>query len=234
MIRAAVCDDERYMAGQLERLLALGAASEGVTVKTEVFLDGRELADSVRSGNSYDLIYLDIEMGETDGIRTAKEIRRWDRTVLLTYVTGHESYAKDVFEVQPFRFIVKPVQEEKFLRYFRQALEELRRGKDDFKYSSQKVLYKIAYDRILYFESKGRSVRICQIDGEGQFYGKLDQVEQELEGNNAGFIRIHKSYLVNSRYVKQISYKQVILMDGTRLPVSESRGRQIQDSLFKL
>lgn len=234
MLRAAICDDEPAVGMELNRLLEQAAQQEHVNLNTEIFCNGQELADSVERGSSYDLIYLDIEMDGTDGIQTAKKIRERDKTVLLTYVTGHEDYAKDVFEVQPFRFIVKPVREEIFFRYFRQTLEELRRGKADFRYHCQKTDYKIPYDSILYFESVKRSVKIYRKDGENLFYGKLDDVEKTAKECDAGFIRIHKSFLVNYRYVEQINFSYVILSNKTQLPVSESHRGQIQDALLKL
>lgn len=76
----------------------------------------------MKQNNRYDIIFLDIEMKKVNGIETAKEIRCIDKNVIIIYVSGFEAYAIDTFEVNPFRFIVKPVQKKEFEKVFTSAV----------------------------------------------------------------------------------------------------------------
>ena len=77
-----------------------------------------KLVIRLQSGDSFDIIYLDIEMDKEDGISAAKRIRIYDKNVLIIYVTSHENHMKESFVVRPFQFLVKPVSENKWKRVY--------------------------------------------------------------------------------------------------------------------
>ena len=70
--------------------------------------------EHIRAGERYSLIFLDIEMELVDGISAARLIRETDRSVLFIYISGYDSYLKELFEVEPFRFLSKPLEKELF------------------------------------------------------------------------------------------------------------------------
>lgn len=105
MLEIAVCDDETLVAANIEMMLEELALKTATLITTDVFYDGSTLVDYIKQGNRYDIIYLDIEMLKQNGVDAARVIREWDKNVLIIYVTSHESFAKEVFEVSAFRFI---------------------------------------------------------------------------------------------------------------------------------
>ena len=109
MIKIAICDDDKIVASNIENLLL--KISKDSELDIDIFYDGDTL---VQIKINYDLIYLDIEMARKDGIEAAKNIRKIDDNVLIVYVTGYESFAKEAFEVSAFRFITKPIDERIF------------------------------------------------------------------------------------------------------------------------
>lgn len=111
MLKIAICDDDVKMTGVLDTVLEEIAKRNFVKIDTEVFLDGGELEKAVEEKMYFDIIFLDIEMGDEDGITAARKIRETDRNVLIIYVTSHESYMQESFSVRPFRFVVKPIEE---------------------------------------------------------------------------------------------------------------------------
>ena len=106
MLNIAICDDDIQTTGQIEMMIQKIAKRNFADVDIEVFWSGESLADSVVAGDGYDIIYLDIEMNNEDGISTAKRIRKYDKNVLIIYVTSHENYMKESFSVRPFQFLV--------------------------------------------------------------------------------------------------------------------------------
>ena len=78
MINVAICDDDIVLTGKIETMLQNIAKRSFIPIDTEVFWEGEHLADSVEIENSFDIIFLDIEMGQEDGITVARRIRKVD------------------------------------------------------------------------------------------------------------------------------------------------------------
>ena len=125
MMRIAVCDDDRCFATRLEEMVLQEALQAGISAETEVYSDGDTLVTDLQKGYRYELIFLDIEMKRINGIKAAHAIRGMDRSVLLIYVSGYEQYLKELFEVEPFRFLQKPLNDSKFRRYFHEACDRI-------------------------------------------------------------------------------------------------------------
>ena len=92
MLSIGICDDDIEMTGKLEKIIENISASKLLHCNIDIFYDGCTLKDYMNQGNRYDIIYLDIEMREMDGIEVAKFIRMLDEDVLLIYVSSYESY----------------------------------------------------------------------------------------------------------------------------------------------
>lgn len=109
MIKIAICDDENVIASQIENIIWNICKEENIPIDTDVFYSGHELEKEVFEGTKYDLIYLDIQMINGDGITTAKNIRKIDKNVLLIYVSGYDKYMMELFRLDVFAFIKKPI-----------------------------------------------------------------------------------------------------------------------------
>lgn len=236
MLRIAVCDDDMRFAGELEEMVRREAADAGAGVDTEAYSDGGTLVADIEKGYRYDLIFLDIEMGRVDGINAARQIRRVDRSALLIYVSGYEQYLKELFEVEPFRFLSKPVDKAKLGRYFRDACARIGEAEAYYCFSFNKEIRKAAVGDIVYFESRNRVVHIFMSDGsEERFYGRLSTVEKELSEGRHDFLRIHQSFLVNYRFIEKMSFSSVTVLFGNgdrlSLKISEDREKAVRARL---
>ena len=228
MIKVAICDDEQQMTTQIEELVIRAGIKRGVRVYTDIFFSAGSLMDYIRQGNEYDIIYLDIEMPQMDGIEFAKKLREMNSEAVLVYISAHTEYAIQLFDVDTFRFLQKPVDEDEFGKVFHQACDRIISGGKFFSYSYQKRICRVRLTSILYFESKGRTIQIVTTHGRESFYGKLDQVEEKLSGETIRFLRIHKSFLVNLEQVEALSHSKVRLTNGEELRISEERQKLIQ------
>lgn len=114
MLDIAICDDDNSFAGGLEKTLCRMEKTYGLKFEIDVYQDGCSLVKEVMSGKRYDIICMDIQMREMDGVEAARQIRKLDRVVELIYVTSYDSYMKEVFEVTPSGFIVKPLNQKEF------------------------------------------------------------------------------------------------------------------------
>lgn len=235
MIKVAVCDDEKMIAAQIESLVLKICKNENILVNTDVFYDGESLEDEVLKGMFYDIIYLDIQMEKGDGITTARHIRAVDENVLLVYVSGYDNYLMELFRLDVFDFIKKPIEPEHFKDSFLDANKKIGNNKFYFTYRYKNEEHKVPCIEIIYFESRGRKINVHIKNGKIEtFNGKLSEVETQMEGGKIPFLRIHQSYLVNYHHIKSRSKTDVTLINGKKLSVSEDRQKNFGEQYSRL
>lgn len=230
MINIAICDDDRMVTESLEKMLYEMAAESNIAIHCESFYDGAALAEVISEQRSYfDLIYLDIEMDDMDGIHTALALRDMALPILIVYVSAHEEYLKELFRTEPFRFLSKPVERAELREVFHSACKRIQSRAGYYSFTYKRAIHKVPFDRIAYFESRGRQIYI-HISGAAAedpytevFYGKMNEVEKQISAVNNRFLRIHQSFLVNFDHVRVISFSEVVMMDGQALQISEER-----------
>lgn len=239
MLRIAICDDDAHFTGELDTLLHKKATFMNLQLETEVYFDGLTIENKILKGSRFDLIFLDIEMEKVNGIEAARHIREIDKAVLLIYISCYEQYLKELFEVEPFRFLSKPLDYNQFYRYFSEACQRIGEAEFYFQFQFNKEIKKVLLRDIIYFESRNRVIHIFIKGGiEECFYGKLNAIENDLLKSKQTFLRIHQSFLVNYTYVAKINYSNMILVTGKGkkicLKISEDRQKLIRIQLGEL
>ncbi len=239
MLRIAICDDERGMVSSIHKLIEQNAIiHDGSVIKEggiqiDDYLKGSHLLQAMEDGSFYNLIYLDIEMPDIDGITLARKIRDQDEQVLLVYVSSHEKYMIDLFEVSPFRFIRKPVEKDVFDKILGEAMKKMLGSQSYFTYESGWNECRILIRDIYYFESSGRQVSIVTESGRETFYGKLDEIEKRINEMDKCFIRIHQSYLINPEKVFKVGTGEIELANKAVLPISKKRQKEVNAQYLK-
>lgn len=235
MIQVAVCDDDNIVAHQLENIILDTCGREGIKVDTEVYYSGVSLEKEIFAGQKFDLIYLDIQMKNGDGISTAQHIRKMDENVILIFVSSYDKYMMELFRLDVFSFIRKPIEPDSFSKTFLEANRKICSKNFFFTFKYRNRECKISCKDILYYESKGRQITIYERSGETYvFNGKLSDVEKSLEEGKIPFLRIHQSYLVNYLLIKSRTKSEVILINGTKLSISEDRQKKFSRDYGKL
>ena len=218
MLNLVICDDERTLRNDLRKVLETELELCGQTFKIAEFDCGESLVRALND-SVFDIIFLDIEMKDLDGVATAREIRKRTSAPEIIFVTSYPDFVFQGYEVQALNYILKPYQKEKIISVLHTALERL--GRDSEKYymvESRGQTLRLPLSRIKYFFSDRRSVNAVTAEETHTFYGKLSERETELPEN---FVRIHNRYLVNLKYVQSIQGNSV-QMAGEELPVSRS------------
>ena len=166
-----------------------------------------------------DLVFLDIEMGELDGMETARRLREADEGLQLVFVTGYTDYVFDGYSVGALGYLMKPPQPDRLDGVLNRAAEALMRDFDStFVCRSGETLYRIPKKTILYFTSDRRRVTCVSARRTYTFYGKLDDVER---GVGDGFVRVHQRYLVRAGAVDRLEGNQVFVGEEA-IPVSRA------------
>ena len=199
-MRVLVCDDSRLERIMLETILH--RYFESVSISYEVFgyEDGNALLETVRNGEQFDIIFLDMYMEGKTGIEIAKELRIMGYKEDIVFVTSADESVLENFEVNVTACLRKN-EEEKFFM----CLEEIRKKQQKKNYIIVKKsgMIKIPYTDILFIESCNAKCIFHLLDGvQYTIYKHLGNIELELEDSR--FLRCHQSYLVNMDYVRQV------------------------------
>jgi DNA-binding LytR/AlgR family response regulator len=176
---------------------------------------------------------LDIELHEINGVEVGKKIRNDfnDEITQIVYISSKESYAMELFEVRPLNFLIKPINKEKVELILLKAINLLEKDSRYFEYKYNNVNFNIPTNDILYFESNGRKVNIILSDEIKSFYGKLSEVEEQL--NNPDFIMIHKSYLVNFNFCIEYNYEYIKISNQEVLTISQNNRKAVREKLMQ-
>lgn len=228
MIRIAICDDENIICSDLEKFICRFGSDNQTETETEVFVSGNDLCSSLKAGECFDLILLDIEMKNGDGISAGKFIRDSlrDDVTQIVFVSGKNGYDRQLFEFHPLDFIEKPVLYEKISKLIKKYIKMFGKQNENFFYKSNHNSYWVKIKDILYFESRDRKILIECNDGESrEFYGTMENVLEQTK--SMGFMMIHKSFIINYRYVTEFRSNEIVMSDGKVLPVSKHRKKEV-------
>ena len=202
----AICDDEIAIREQIKELIE----------KTGVCPELYETGDSLlAAGKQFDIVFLDIQMEGTDGIETAKKLRKRDEDTILIFITAIREYVFEAFDVAAFHYLLKPVEEDKFREVFRRAERELEKRKKQQRETvfvkTRNRSFTLEKDSILYIESRGKKVEIHTTGGTVEAYASMNEMEGQL---GCGFFRCHRGYLVNMAYVAEYDSGSITLNSG--------------------
>ena len=231
--KIAVCDDESVICRTIYDMIKDISKLIDIRFETDCFSSGEELCDEMKS-NPYDLIFLDIELSRMNGIAVGKYIRENlnNETVQIAYISSKQQYAMELFESRPINFLIKPITSEKILTIIEKLLKLHAVDTQIFKFKVRQEYIKLPMSEIIYFSSSGRTVTLVSLDKSYTFYGTLEDIYSEIK--NRHFLYIHKSFIVNYRYVRQYEYEQVTLLDGTVLPISQPRRKLIRKMILEM
>lgn len=234
MVRAIICDDNRHILNHYQDILKEIAVKNGIDLKITQCENGEQLLFLLSDNpNKVDIIYLDILMGEINGIETAKNLRNIGCMAQIIYLTTSNEYVFEAFDVEPYYYIVKDeVSKEKFKEIFLKAVESIKKRNEDFiLVASGSTTIKLQLDKILYFEIRNRLVTVHTLKDSIDYYSTLDEIEQSLK--EKGFVRCHRSYLVNCYHIQKLTRTKISLSDETEIPVSAKYTHDVQTSFSK-
>ena len=237
MIRIAVCDDNHKECFDLEEMLRETAKEKSWKIKTHGYSNGKELYEAITNeGMSFDIILLDIEMGDMDGIDFSRKLRKQlrDKLTKIIFISWEKKYAMDLFSLRAHDFLAKPIDKKKLSDSLFDAVEMLEISNKEINY----FYYKIGYDsfqidtrEILYFSIGEKKVIMkTRSKGEIKFSGKIREVYEKLK--ECGFFFSHKSYLVNYRNIESMRNTGIIMVNGEKIPVSRAHKSEINEMLL--
>lgn len=223
-MRMILCDDDPIftdtLRSEVERVL------EKLHIRADIscFQSFSGIPRSAFSDCSVVFFDIDFEDEEYTGIDIARKLREVNDRALIFFVTNFIEYAPAGYEVQAFRYLLKRDMGEVLERYLMQAMEQIAEDREYLRLRDREETAEIPLDEIIYFEVLDHSVSLYTAGDSRVISTTLSRLEQQLE--QRGFLRIHKSFLVNMHHIRKFRSRECLLSNGTTLAVSEKNYAQ--------
>lgn len=231
MFKIAICDDENLFTVELKELISGYMMEKGLDFEIDTYNSGEALVELGVEVVQYTVLFLDINMDKVDGIKTAEMIRKISREVFIVFVTAYVDYSLEGYRLDVVRYLLKG--NANFQSKVNECMDAII---DKMNYSVIKREFdfkegrkEISLERLLYIESKLHILEFHVMKDTETVYtmnGILNVLDDTLSEN--GFIRIHQSYLVNAKHIKNVVRYKVILTNGVELSIPKARYTEVK------
>lgn len=229
-MQIAICDDDRLF---LERF-RVQVEELGLARKIDCYSTLKQFIYSLDDGIQYDAVLMDIDWKQDEtGMDAAEKLYQLGPQAKIIYVTGYnDRFSQQIFlhRANLSGYLVKPVDSELLRANLEKVAIELDSQKESvLTVSSRGRPIAIPHRDILYIESLGHTVQIHTAAETVVAYARLDTVTKLLP---AGFIRCHKSFVVNMQQIRRFQPPDVLLKNGALIPVSRKRYAETKEAFF--
>lgn len=225
IVRVLICDDDAAFAQDMaQRILALPEYSaKSMSVDCLTDLAAMNSAALVK----YDILFLDIDLGDKSGIDLARGMLAQNSEAVLIFVTNFNEYAPEGYEVNAFRYLTKADLDQKLPGYFSDALKVCRKRQRKVEILCEGESVPVQVQALVYVESRGHE-QCLHLTGwsRKELYTRLTMSQLEELLCPQGFLRIHKQYLVNMVYLQFLQTKGAALSTGELLSVGARSYRE--------
>lgn len=216
----AICDVKLQYCEQIENFVRRLGNSLGIDIKCDKYQNGKDLLES--NHNQYQIIFLDVDMPDENGIFIAEKIRKTNQDVEIIFVTALIQYAVEGYKVKAYRFILKPIEYEDFVFQIKDLLLHLNNiEKNSLTLTKKHQTYTVKIDEIIYVEILDHYLTYHCTKYNLTVNGTMRKLENDLK--NYSFSRIHNSYLVNLEYISEIKCQTLFMTNGDELPIARSK-----------
>mgnify|MGYP001061262504 CR=1 FL=1 len=235
MFRIAICDDESLFAEELKELLSGYMMEKGLVFEIDIYGSGEALIELGIEVIKYTAVFLDINMEKIDGIKAAEKSREVSREVFIVFVTAFVNYSLEGYRLDVVRYLLKGNVD--FPSMVNECVDAL---VDKLSYSVTKREFdfkegkrEISLERLLYVESNLHKLEFHVMEDDLKIYTMyetLNALESKLVAKD--FVRIHQSYLVNIKYIKNVVRYKVVLTNGIELVIPKARYTYVKEQFI--
>ncbi len=216
-MKIAVCDDSLQ---DREKIISnILDFQEKYSLQFFQFESGESLLQAYENGNSFDIVFLDVEMQHLNGIDVGRKIRALQKKVIIIFVSKYPQYAIPAYDCEPLYFITKPIEKNHFLQVFTKALEKHKLFHQFYVLQSKGQAHKIPISDLIYVEICHKHIMFYTT------YGVFETTQSTLKKvfitlQPHGFIQVHQAILVNPSYIRSIQDLTITLNNNVQLAMS--------------
>lgn len=218
-MRIGLCDDNQVQLNYIQTLIFSWMNLKNIQCHISTYISAEEFIFEHPDTYPFDLLILDIQMGNMNGMELAKNIRATDPNIMIIFLTGLEEYVYEGYEVGALRYLLKPVNEQQLMVLLDESLHKVKRNIHKwyiFTYNGDTM--KLNHNDIVYIEARGHYVDLVTTGSHYEIKRNISQLFKDL--GESDFFCCHRSYIVNLNHVEKINKSDCVLSTGVSIPVS--------------
>lgn len=207
-MKIAICDDEKQIVEDYSKIISDYLYAKNIVCNVDKFTTGR---DFLLCSNDYDLVFLDYDLPDINGMEIARRIRENGDKIIIVFLTAYAEHVYESFHVDTFRYLIKPVSNESIY-------EAVDKFVDIYNHNRKIVVpvgttnYSIDVDEIIYIEAAKKRTKVKTTANEYDAGKSISTFQTELA--NPQFFRTHRGYIVNMRYISTFDKNTITLTNG--------------------
>lgn len=228
--KIAICDDEPSAIEYISSIVTTWATEQNHDLQLCFFSSAENFLFHYEEENDYDILLLDVEMGEMDGVSLAKKIRQTNETVQIIFITGYSDYISEGYEVSALHYLMKPVKKEKLFEVLNRATEKLQKNERMLTLELSSEMVRIPLHEIRYLDVTGNYVTI---------HGKVDYTVKKTLGEmqkelDERFYKVGRSCIVNLNMIQRVTKTDCYLSNGSVLPLPRGAYEPLNRAIISL
>lgn len=234
-MKLAIIEDEQAHRELLSEYLEEWGKEQAVSLCIKAFASAESFLFAWEEERDFDVLFVDIQMKEMNGMEMARQIRQQDSDIVIIFTTGITDYMEEGYEVEALHYLLKPISRQKLSQCMDRALR--RGGRERFLLvQSKEETLKLSLERILYVEARGHG---CVIEFSSQtgetcrteVSESISELEKKLGSED--FVKCHRSYLCRTGSIQRIDKAEIVLDNGSRVPVSRRLYAQTNQAFIR-
>jgi len=225
----AICDDEPADLAYVKAAVERWGRERGSGSEIKTFPSAESFWFVYEEEKDFDILLLDIEMGNMSGVELAKKIREQNRSIQIIFITGYMEYISEGYDVEALHYLLKPVTEEKLREVLERAVQRIQVQEKAMVLETAGETLRLLLYEIEWLEVQKNYVTIHARE-DYSVKRPLKEIAKELDER---FFQIHRSYMVNLTCIRKITRSEVYLKSGIRLPLSRGLYEKLNQAVIK-
>lgn len=227
--KIAICDDTEIDRNFIKDIVTDWANKSGVKPDIHMFSSAEEFLFEYEDCKDYQILLLDIEMGQMDGVSLAKELRKTNDSAQIVFITGYSDYIAEGYEVSALHYLMKPVREEKLSEVLDRAVSKLGKDEKALMLESGGETNLVPIYRIRFIDVRGNYTTV-HADKEYTIKKTLSDVEKELDER---FYRVGRSCIVNLTQISKVTKTDIFFNSGETVPLPRGSYEKVNRAIIE-
>lgn len=229
-LKIGICDDDPAQVTLTETPTASWAKENGHSIKIKTYKDAESFLFDFEEENDFDILLLDIEMGDMNGVTLAKNIRKKSETVQIIFITDYSDYISDGYDVAALHYLMKPLKAEKLFEVLNRAAVKIKKDEKTLTVRTEEETFRIPIREIKYIDVCKNDITI-HAKRDITVRKTLSEIEKELDGR---FFRTGRQSIINLDYVRRTTKNSVTLAGGDEVPLPRGAYEAINRAIIEM
>ena len=229
-LKIGICDDDAAQVALTENLTAQWARENGHNAGIKTYKNAESLLFDFEGESDFDILLLDIEMGDMNGVTLAKNIRKKSETVQIIFITGYSDYISDGYDVAALHYLMKPLKREKLSEVLSRAAAKITKNGKMITLKTADEIIRLPIREIKYIDVYKNNITI-HAKREITVRKTLSEIETELDGR---FFRTGRQSIINLDYVRRTTKSSVTLAGGEEIPLPRNAYEAINRAIIAM